>query len=124
MEEKRAIGRIAYETPGVIVVCDTQEKIVVKVNNVSPKGMGIVLQENVPGILNKDIIIVADTLIMYAVIMVSTASSCRVSGNIVSNFTVCPLGVSRLTGYSTGIFCPLSITIHHSESNICLQLKI
>ena len=68
MEEKRAIGRITYETPAVIVVCDTQEKIMVNVNNVSPKGMGSVVQENVPGILNKDIIIVADTLMMYAVI--------------------------------------------------------
>lgn len=68
MEEKRTIGRIDYQAPGVIVICDTQEKIIVKVNNVSPKGMGIIMENDMPGIVDKDIIIVADTLIMYAVI--------------------------------------------------------
>ena len=39
MEERRQINRIEYETKSVIVVCDTQEKIYVKVQNVSPLGM-------------------------------------------------------------------------------------
>ena len=68
MEERRQINRIEYEAKSVIVVCDTQEKIYVKVQNVSPLGMGIIMKEDRPDLLNKDIIIVADTLIMYAVI--------------------------------------------------------
>ena len=68
MEERRQINRIKYETKSVIVVCDTQEKIYVKVQNVSPLGMGIVMDNDRPDLLNKDVIVVTDTLIMYAII--------------------------------------------------------
>ena len=66
MEERRAIGRVGYSANAVIVVCDTQEKYFVHTENVSPLGMGIRVPEEVPDILGKDIILVADTLIMYA----------------------------------------------------------
>ena len=68
MEERRQINRIEYEAKSVIVVCDTQEKIYVKVQNVSPLGMGITMKEDRPDLINKDVIIVTDTLIMYAII--------------------------------------------------------
>ena len=68
MEERRQINRIEYETKSVIVVCDTQEKIYVKVQNVSPLGMGLVMENDRPDLLNKDVIVVTDTLIMYAII--------------------------------------------------------
>jgi hypothetical protein len=66
MEEKRGIGRVGYPAKGVVVVCDTQEKIFVNVKDVSPLGMGIVMDADAPDINGKDIIIVAETLIMYA----------------------------------------------------------
>lgn len=65
-KEKRKIGRVEYSTAGVIVVCDTQEKMSVKVENVSPLGIGAVMESGSPDILGKDIIIVTETLIMYA----------------------------------------------------------
>lgn len=68
MEERRQINRIDYETKSVIVVCDTQEKFYVGVNNVSPLGMGVTAGADVPDLLGKDIIIVTDTLIMYALV--------------------------------------------------------
>jgi hypothetical protein len=68
MEEKRGIGRVGYTAKGVVVVCDTQEKIYVDVKDVSPLGMGIIMQPDAPNIVGKDIIIVAETLIMYALV--------------------------------------------------------
>lgn len=66
MEERRQINRVEYLAKSVIVVCDTEETIYVEVQNVSPLGMGIVMPADGPDILGKDIIIVAETLIMYA----------------------------------------------------------
>lgn len=66
MEERRKIERVEYPARGVIVVCDTQERIFVKTTNVSPLGMGIQMAEGAPDIVGKDVIIVAETLIMYA----------------------------------------------------------
>jgi len=66
MEERRKINRVEYITKSVIVVCDTQEKIFVEVQNLSPLGMGVKMPAGSPDILGKDIIIVAETLIMYA----------------------------------------------------------
>lgn len=68
MEERRKINRIEYGTKSVIVLCDTQEKIFVEVENQSPLGMGIRMPADSPDIVGKDIIIVAETLIMYAVV--------------------------------------------------------
>lgn len=66
MEERRAIGRVGYSANAVIVVCDTQEKYYVHTENVSPLGMALQVPADVPEILGKDIILVADTMIMYA----------------------------------------------------------
>lgn len=66
MEERRQVNRVEYIAKSVIVVCETQETIQVNVDNVSPLGMGIVMMEDRPDIVGKDIIIVAETLIMYA----------------------------------------------------------
>ena len=66
MEERRKIDRVKYNAKSVVVVCDTQEKIFVEVENLSPLGMGLRMSADAPDILGKDIIIVAETLIMYA----------------------------------------------------------
>lgn len=66
MEERRKIDRVDYSANGVIVICDTQEKIYVHTENISPLGMAFRMEAGSPDILGKDIIIVAETLIMYA----------------------------------------------------------
>ncbi|MDO5572661.1 MAG: hypothetical protein Q4G60_01635 [bacterium] len=68
MEERRKINRVEYSAKSVIVVCDTQEKIFVDVENVSPLGMGIHAPADSPELIGKDIIIVAESLIMYALV--------------------------------------------------------
>lgn len=68
MEERRNINRVEYKVNSVIVLCDTYDKYFVEVDNVSPLGMGITAPADTPDILDKDIIIVADTLIMYATV--------------------------------------------------------
>lgn len=68
MEERRNINRVEYKVKSVIVVCDTYDKFFVEVDNVSPLGMGITAPGDIPDIRDKDIIIVADTLIMYALV--------------------------------------------------------
>lgn len=66
MQERRKISRVEYPSNSVIVVCDTLQKIYAHTENVSPLGMGVRLPAGSPNILGKDIIIVAETLIMYA----------------------------------------------------------
>lgn len=70
MEERRQLLRVEYKTKGVVVVCDTEEKILVNVKDVSPLGMGVMIpKDKTPAdLLNKDIIIVADCLVMYATV--------------------------------------------------------
>ena len=68
MNERRNINRVTYQVKSVIVTCDTYDKYYVDVDNVSPLGMGIVGPADMPDITGKDIIIVADTLIMYALV--------------------------------------------------------
>ena len=64
--DKRKIGRVEFKTPSVVVLCDTGETIYVQVENASPKGMGLWMKDDRPDIMGKDVIIVADTVIMYA----------------------------------------------------------
>lgn len=66
MEERRRVGRVDYRIPSVIVVCDTEEKIYVEVVNMSPMGMGILMPAGIPNLLGQNIIVVTDTIIMYA----------------------------------------------------------
>ena len=49
MEERREISRVEYKTNGVVVICDTQEKIYVDVKDISPLGMGICVPEGHEG---------------------------------------------------------------------------
>lgn len=66
MEERRGINRVDYAVKSIIVTCDTFEKFVVDAINVSPLGMGLVAPADTPSLVGRQIIIVADTLIMYA----------------------------------------------------------
>ncbi len=66
MEERRHITRIDYRADSVIVVREDLRKIYGKVKNVSPLGIAVIIPADSPSVLSKDIIIVADTLIMYA----------------------------------------------------------
>lgn|GEM_PF-107520 len=64
--DKRKIGRVEFKAPSVVVICDTGETLYVQVEDASPKGMGLWMKDDRPDIDGKDIIIVADTVIMYA----------------------------------------------------------
>jgi len=66
VEERRGINRVEYKVKSVIVTCDTFEKIFVDAVNVSPLGMGIIAPADTSDLVGRQIIIVADTLIMYA----------------------------------------------------------
>lgn len=65
-EDRRKIDRVPYPVNGVIVVCDTQEKYYVHVQDISPMGIGARMEADSADILGKDVIIVTETLIMYA----------------------------------------------------------
>lgn len=66
MDDRRGINRIEYRVKSVIVTCDTYDKYFVMAKDVSPLGMGITGPADMPNITGKDVIVVADTLIMYA----------------------------------------------------------
>ncbi|WP_026652224.1 PilZ domain-containing protein [Butyrivibrio proteoclasticus] len=66
MEERRKINRVSFNVNSVIVDRDSLEKYYGKVKDVSPLGIAIEVDNNTPSLLNKDVIIVAETLIMYA----------------------------------------------------------
>ena len=88
MEERRRIDRVGYQAKSVIVVCDSGESIFVETCNVSPLGIAFTMPAGSPAfkldkpvtpaedryamtvgspdLKGKDIIIVADTMIMYA----------------------------------------------------------
>lgn len=66
MEERRRIDRVGYQAKSVIVVCDSGESIFVETCNVSPLGIAFTMPAGSPDLKGKDIIIVADTMIMYA----------------------------------------------------------
>ena len=90
MEERRRIDRVKFDAKSVIVVCDTQEKIFADVVNLSPLGIAVRIPADAPDILNKDIIIVAETLIMYADVIredAPAADKTRVVGISAKKFT-------------------------------------
>ena len=66
MEERRKIGRVSYSANSVIVDRNTQEKYFGQVKNISPLGIAISVSADTPPLLGKDVIVVAETLIMYA----------------------------------------------------------
>ena len=66
MEERRKINRVEFKANSVIVDKETQEKFYGQVKNISPLGIAITVQDDTPSLIGKDVIIVAETLIMYA----------------------------------------------------------
>ncbi len=66
MEERRKINRVEYNANSVIVDRDTQEKYFGQVKNISPLGIAITVKGDTPKLLGKDVIVVAETMIMYA----------------------------------------------------------
>lgn len=68
MEERRRVERTKYTSMNVIIVCDTEEKYYIKIENVSPLGMGIRMPAGCPDIVGKDVIVVAESVIMFAVV--------------------------------------------------------
>ena len=69
MEERRRIDRVKYVANSVLVVCDTQEKMMVQVQDVAPMGMAIRMEKEIADLVGKDIIVVAETVIMYATVV-------------------------------------------------------
>lgn len=69
MEERRSVDRVEYNVKSVIIDCTTQEKYEVTVENVSPIGMGLRVEEEIPNLIGRNVIISAETLIMYAEVM-------------------------------------------------------
>ena len=66
MEERRQINRVDFKANSVIVDKETLEKYYGEVKNVSPLGIAITVDKNTPDIVGRDVIVVAETLIMYA----------------------------------------------------------
>lgn len=66
VEERRKIDRVSYPANCIVVVCETGETLQGMTANVSPLGMGIKMPPKSPNIDGKDVIVVAETLIMYA----------------------------------------------------------
>lgn len=66
MEERRRIERVKYDAKSVIVDRETTEKIYADVINLSPLGIAVRVPAGTKDLLDKDVIIVAETLIMYA----------------------------------------------------------
>ena len=64
--ERRAIGRVAFPSKGVLVICDTQEVLHVDVRDLGPIGVGLRADADCRNLVGKDVIMVAETLIMYA----------------------------------------------------------
>lgn len=63
--ERRALGRVAYPSQGIAVVCDTQLVIRVGVLDIGPGGVGLTLPAEIPELIGKDLILITDTMIMY-----------------------------------------------------------
>lgn len=64
--ERRKIGRVAYQAQGVVVVCDTQKVIYADLVDIGPDGVGLTLPADTPDLTGMDVILIADTVIMYA----------------------------------------------------------
>ncbi|MBE5825434.1 MAG: hypothetical protein E7307_02240 [Butyrivibrio sp.] len=66
MEERRKIGRVEFSANSVIVDRNTLEKYYGHVKNISPLGVAVTMDEGTPSLLGRDVILVAETMIMYA----------------------------------------------------------
>ena len=68
MEDRRKVQRTKYSAMNVMIICDTGEKHYIKVENVSPLGMGLRMPAGSPDIVGKDVIVVAECVVMFAVV--------------------------------------------------------
>ena len=68
MEERRSIDRVKYGEKCAVVDVETGESLYMLADNVSPLGMGLHMDADGPDLLGKDIIVVAQTIIMYAIV--------------------------------------------------------
>ncbi|SCY16129.1 hypothetical protein [Butyrivibrio sp. INlla14] len=66
MVERRTINRVEFLANSVIVDKETLEKYYGQVKNISPLGIAITVDKRIPDLVGRDVIIVADTMIMYA----------------------------------------------------------
>ncbi len=66
MQERRSINRVEFLANSVIVDRETLGRYFGQVKNISPLGIAITVDEHIPNMVGKDVIIVAETMIMYA----------------------------------------------------------
>ncbi len=66
MEERRKINRVDYRANSIIVDRETQTRYYGQVKNISPLGIAIVVDDKIPSLMGKDVIVVGETMIMYA----------------------------------------------------------
>lgn len=66
MQERRTINRVEFFANSIIVDRQTLEKYYGQVKNISPLGIAITVDKCIPNMVGRDVIIVAETMIMYA----------------------------------------------------------
>ncbi len=66
MQERRTINRVEFLANSVIVDKESLNKYYGQVKNISPLGIAITVDERIPNLVTRDVIIVAETMIMYA----------------------------------------------------------
>ena len=66
MQERRTINRVEFLANSVIVDKESLNKYYGQVKNISPLGIDITVDERIPNLVTRDVIIVAETMIMYA----------------------------------------------------------
>ena len=66
MQERRLINRVEFLANSVIVDRESLQKYYGQVKNISPLGIAITVDKRIPDMVSRDVIIVAETMIMYA----------------------------------------------------------
>lgn len=66
MQERRSINRVEFLANSVIVDKQSLAKYFGQVKNISPLGIAITVDKRVPDLVGRDVIVVAETMIMYA----------------------------------------------------------
>lgn len=66
MQERRSINRVEFLANSVIVDKESLSKYFGQVKNISPLGIAITVDKRVPNLVGRDVIVVAETMIMYA----------------------------------------------------------
>lgn len=66
MQERRSINRVEFLANSVIVDRESLQKYYGQVKNISPLGIAITVDKRIPDMVSRDVIIVAETMIMYA----------------------------------------------------------